>query len=165
MKEIESTRVFIHGLEGSSQGTKGTFFRKRYPDMLIDDYSGTLDERMNQLRKTLVGRENLIIVGSSFGGLMAAIFACESEKRVRGLVLLAPALAYGDFNACCPEPLDIPATIYQGSDDSVVLPEPTRKAAMAIFRNFNFYLVKDDHSLAVTFPTIDWDKLLGARRL
>ena len=32
---MDVTRVFIHGLESSSRGTKGVFFRDRYPDMII----------------------------------------------------------------------------------------------------------------------------------
>jgi pimeloyl-ACP methyl ester carboxylesterase len=132
--------------------------------MLIGDYTGTLEERMSQLRTAIADRDNLIIVGSSFGGLMAAMFACEAVQRIRRLVLLAPALAYGDLGGCCREPLDIPATIYQGSEDVVVLPEPTREAAVSLFRNLDFHLVKDDHSLAVAFPLIDWDRLLETGR-
>ena len=78
------TRVFIHGLESSSQGVKGVFFRERYPDMIIEDFSGPLEERMEKLNRLLSGREDLILVGSSFGGLMAAIYACENEKRSEG---------------------------------------------------------------------------------
>jgi len=158
------TRVFIHGLDSSSQGTKGSYFRKSYPEMIVGDYSGTLNERMNKLSEDIENKNNIIMVGSSFGGLMAAIFACEHENRVRRLVLLAPALAYTDFHARCREPLQIPVTLYQGSEDTVVLPEPTREVATAIFRNLDYRLVKDDHSLLATFPTIEWDNLLEIRR-
>ena len=36
---MTATRVFIHGLESTSQGTKGVYFRERYPDMIINDYT------------------------------------------------------------------------------------------------------------------------------
>ena len=39
----DHTRVFIHGLDSSSRGTKGTFFRGRYPEMLMEDFSGPLE--------------------------------------------------------------------------------------------------------------------------
>ncbi|MHB8090732.1 MAG: alpha/beta fold hydrolase [Syntrophales bacterium] len=158
------THIFIHGLDSSSQGTKGSYFRKRYPEMMVGDYQGTLNERMSKLSEYIGSKDNIIIVGSSFGGLMAAIFACENEKRVRRLVLLAPALAYADFHARCREPLQMPVTLYQGSEDTVVLPEPTCEVAQSIFRNLDYRLVKDDHSLLATFPAIEWDNLLEIRR-
>ncbi len=158
------TRIFIHGLDGSSQGTKGSYFRKRYPEMLVGDYSGTLNERMSKLAEELANRDNIIIVGSSFGGLMAAIFACENERRVRSLVLLAPALAYADLQVYCREPLKIPVTLYQGRQDTVVIPEPTREVAATLFLNLDYRLVSDDHSLLGTFPQIEWDKLLEVKR-
>ncbi len=158
------SRVFIHGLDSSSQGTKGSYFKQRYPEMVIGDYSGTLNQRMNRLSEELKDKEHLIIVGSSFGGLMATIFACGNENRVRRLVLLAPALAHTDFSACCRAPLQIPVILYQGSEDTVVLPEPTREVATTIFRNLDYHLVQDDHSLLATFREIAWDNLLEIRR-
>ncbi|HOF74682.1 MAG: alpha/beta fold hydrolase, partial [Pseudomonadota bacterium] len=94
---MDVTRVFIHGLESSSRGTKGVFFRDRYPDMIIEDFGGPLEARMKQLDGLLAGLRDLCLVGSSFGGLMAAIYACENEPRVRKVVLLAPALHVPDF--------------------------------------------------------------------
>jgi hypothetical protein len=49
-------RVFIHGLESSSQGNKARYFRERYPDMLIEDFQGTLSERMDLLDRILSGK-------------------------------------------------------------------------------------------------------------
>jgi pimeloyl-ACP methyl ester carboxylesterase len=157
------TRVFIHGLDSSGNGTKGSYFRKRYPDMLIDDYDGSLQERMDKLLKNIGKMNNLILVGSSFGGLMATIFACAHESRVRRLILLAPALSFIDLSAYCKRPLQIPVIIYHGNKDVVVPPEPTRTAATSLFRAFDHRLVVDDHSLHVVFSTIDWDSLLEAQ--
>jgi len=69
------TRVFIHGLESSSKGNKGVFFKNRYPEMIIEDYEGSLEKRMTKLEDILEGKSNIILVGSSFGGLMAALYA------------------------------------------------------------------------------------------
>ena len=90
-------RVFIHGLESSTQGTKGVYFKQHYPDMIVEDYPGTFRERMEKLTALLKDRDNLIVVGSSYGGLMAAVYACENEKRMRKLILLAPALNLEEF--------------------------------------------------------------------
>jgi pimeloyl-ACP methyl ester carboxylesterase len=159
-KWMDATRVFIHGLDSSSRGTKGTFFRERYPRMWMEDFSGPLDERMAQLTDGLAGRDNLILVGSSYGGLMAVIFALGNEPRVRRMILLAPALGHADLSACPSEPLGIPVTLYHGRHDDVVLPLPTRRIAEGLFTNLDYHLVEDDHNLHRVFPTLDWNKLL-----
>jgi pimeloyl-ACP methyl ester carboxylesterase len=157
---MDATRVFIHGLDSSSQGTKGTFFRERYPEMLMEDFSGPLETRMDQLERSLAGRNNLILVGSSYGGLMAALFACKNEALVRRIILLAPALGHADFSPYYETPLKIPVTLYHGRHDDVVPPEPTRQIAMRLFRNLDHRLVDDDHTLHQVFPTMDWEELL-----
>ncbi len=154
------TRVFIHGLESSGQGDKGVYFRTRYPDMIIGDYTGSLKERMQTLYFRLEGKADLILVGSSYGGLMAALFACEQEARVRKLVLLAPALSLPDFAPCLSRRLRIPTALFHGSDDDVVPPEPVRFIAETVFLNLTYSRVFDDHSLHGTFSTMDWDSLL-----
>jgi pimeloyl-ACP methyl ester carboxylesterase len=157
---IHRTRVFIHGLDSSSRGTKGIFFRGRYPEMLMEDFSGPLDSRMAHMKESLAGKDNLILVGSSYGGLMAALFACQQEIRVRRLILLAPALGHADFSFWYATPLTIPVILYHGRRDTVVPPEPTRQVAERLFRNLESHLVDDDHDLHRTFPTLEWDRLL-----
>ena len=153
------TRVFIHGLESSSQGTKGVFFRERYPDMIIEDFGGPLEERMTRLNRLLAGRDNLILVGSSFGGLMAAIYACEHERQVRKVVLLAPALHLPDFLRFTRKRVKVPVTLFHGKNDDVVPPGPVKALAEQVFENLDYHLVDDDHSLHVTFPMMDWNAL------
>jgi pimeloyl-ACP methyl ester carboxylesterase len=159
-KMAEITRVFIHGLDSSSRGIKGSFFRERYPDMFMEDYSGSLDERMAKLEWDLAGKKDLILVGSSYGGLMAALFACGNELRVRRLVLLAPALGHTDFSACYSKPLQIPVTLCHGRLDVVVPPEQTRQVAVRLFAKLDYQLVEDDHNLHRIFPALDWKGLL-----
>ncbi len=157
---MDMTRVFIHGLDSSSRGTKGTFFRERYPEMIREDFSGPLEQRMAKLERSLAAKSNLILVGSSYGGLMAALFACKNESRTRRLVLLAPALDHGDFSPYEATPLELPVTLYHGRQDLVVPPGPTRLIAERLFRNLEIHLVDDDHDLHRVFPTLDWNKLL-----
>jgi pimeloyl-ACP methyl ester carboxylesterase len=107
---MKSTGVFIHGLESSSRGTKGAFFRERYSDMIIEDYFGSFSERMEKLEGLLAGKDPLVLVGSSYGGLMAVVYACLHQERVKKLILLAPALhlengsPVGERNCLCPSP-------------------------------------------------------------
>jgi len=117
---MEPTRVFIHGLESSGKGTKGVFFRERYPDMIIEDFTGTFPERMKKLESLLSGMSDLILVGSSYGGLMAASYASQYEERVKKLILLAPALHLEEYHPYQNRKLYIPVVIYHGLQDDVV---------------------------------------------
>jgi pimeloyl-ACP methyl ester carboxylesterase len=138
-------RVFVHGLESSSRGTKGVFFKQRYPDMI------------NAL---LADNTSLIIVGSSFGGLMAAMYACDDPGRVKKLVLLAPALSFPEFEPYSQHRVDIPVTIYHGKKDEIIPVAHVHQVARAVFRNLAFNTVDDDHALRKTFKSMNWDNLL-----
>ncbi len=158
-------RVFIHGLESSSQGNKARYFREKYPDMLIEDYRGPLDRRMAKLEKLLAGKQDLIIVGSSYGGLMAAMYTCRHPEDVRKLVLLAPALDLDDFTPFQSRNLDVATTIFHGRNDDVVPLNPVRDIARRVFTNLSFNILEDDHPLSATFETLDWDDLLLEKTL
>ena len=158
---MKPTRVFIHGLESTGKGTKGVFFRERYPDMILEDFIGAFPERMEKLESILAGKTDLILVGSSYGGLMAATYAGLHEERVKKLVLLAPAIHLEEYNPCLNKQLFMPITIFHGRQDEVVPLAAVRTVAEPLFANLNFNVVEDDHSLHETFPTYDWDRLLN----
>jgi pimeloyl-ACP methyl ester carboxylesterase len=157
---MQPTRVFIHGLESTSQGTKGVFFRERYPGMILENFSGSFTQRMEKLEGLMAGKNNLILVGSSYGGLMAAVFACLHQERVRKLILLAPALHLEPYKQCLSKKLPIPVAIYHGLQDDVVPIAAVQAIAGSTFENLAFNAVDDDHSLHNTFATLDWDALL-----
>ena len=60
--------------------------------MIIPTFVGTLPERLSALDEVLSNQWDIRMVGSSFGGLMGALFAMENEARVKRLTLLAPAI-------------------------------------------------------------------------
>lgn len=153
-------RVFVHGLESSSRGTKAMFFKNRYGDMIVEDFHGTLDQRMGKLNALLSQRTSVIMVGSSFGGLMVAIFALENPKRVTKLILLAPALTFQDFEPYLEYKSDIPVTVYHGKKDKVIPLAPVYDVARRVFTDLTFNRADDDHGLKDTFPSLDWDYLL-----
>jgi pimeloyl-ACP methyl ester carboxylesterase len=162
-KAMKQTRVFIHGLESSSQGNKGAFFRQRYPGMIIEDFFGSFSQRMEKLESLLAEKNDLILVGSSFGGLMAAVYACLHEEKVKKLILLAPALHLELYAPYLNKILPIPIVIYHGLQDDVVPLEEVRTIAERLFVNHEFNVVEDDHSLHSTFETYDWDALLSIK--
>ncbi|MCP4579836.1 MAG: alpha/beta hydrolase, partial [Deltaproteobacteria bacterium] len=101
------------------------------------------------------------IVGSSFGGLMGALFAMENESRVKNLILLAPAIHMIRHAPVKPRKISIPVSIYHGTEDQVIPFEEVEKVADAFFTDLTFHKVQDDHFLHRTFKTIDWENLLA----
>jgi pimeloyl-ACP methyl ester carboxylesterase len=154
--------VFIHGLESTAKGNKGQYFRQFFPQMIIEDYTGDFAARMRKLDSLLSGKNDLILVGSSYGGLMAVQYAMENENRVKKLILLAPALNLPEVNSNSYKQLRLPVIIYHGTDDVVVDPYTVKEIALKYFINLEHHLVDDDHSLHNTFPSLDWKKLLTA---
>ncbi len=152
--------ILIHGLEGSSQGDKAQLLRRLFPEMLTPDFRGPLEDRMTLLYTLLGITTGWTIVGSSLGGLMAAIFATRFPGQVRKLVLLAPALFLPEFAENLPDSVDIPTEIFHGTSDDVVPLEPTRLLAEKVFRKLNFHTVTDDHRLFNTMQEISWKEIL-----
>ena len=157
---MQPTRAFIHGLESTSRGTKGVFFRERYPEMIIEDFEGSFDKRMEKLESLLAGKEDLLLIGSSYGGLMAAVYACLNEERVKKLILLAPALHLDPYEPYLQKKLHMPIAVFHGLRDDVVPLATVRAIAGRLFVNHTFAALDDDHSLHATFATLDWDTLL-----
>jgi len=155
------TRIFIHGLESSSQGVKGKYFRDKFPDMIIPDFTGPLEQRMKKLKEVLKEKTDIIIVGSSYGGLMASLFAMEQGDRVNRLILLAPAINYLDMAVKDPKRIDIPTWIYHGTKDDVIPLKDVKAVAERIFTELSFNMVDDDHYLYDTFVKIPWEKFLS----
>jgi pimeloyl-ACP methyl ester carboxylesterase len=153
-------KIFIHGWESSNQGTKSIFFRERYPDMIIPNFTGNLQQRMEKLDEILSEKTGLRLVGSSFGGLMAAIFAMENESRVERLILLAPAIHSMEFAPYHERKISVPVWIFHGSGDAVIPLTDVERVAKNVFLDLSFNTMDDDHSLHKTFKTIDWQRLL-----
>ena len=154
-------RIFIHGLESSNKGTKAVFFLDKYPDMIIPTFTGNLHERMKKLNRILSGKSDIRIVGSSFGGLMASLFAMENSPQVKRMILLAPAINLIEFAPKRREKVSVPVCIYHGRDDNVIPLKEVDPIAKEIFTDLSFNIVDDDHLLHKTFKGLDWDSLLA----
>jgi pimeloyl-ACP methyl ester carboxylesterase len=148
--------IFIHGLESSGSGYKGRFFKNIFPDILTPDFMGDLDNRMELLNKILERYDKINVIGSSFGGLMATIYAINNSAKVNKMVLLAPALSFYKFNEDCIKKVVIPVYIFHGKKDNVVPFKDTQRIAEKIFENLDFHIVDDDHMLHKTIKEIPW---------
>lgn len=152
--------IFIHGMVSSGQGYKAGLLRRQFPHILAPDFYGSLEERMAQLLPILSDQPDWTIIGSSFGGLMGALFTCQHPGQVRKLILLAPALIWPDFADALPPPVSVPTVVYHGWRDTVIPLEAVRPLAEKVFLNLDFHQVHDDHRLQATVQAIDWPALL-----
>ena len=53
---MPTTPMFLHGLDSSIQGTKAQWFARHFPRMRIQDYHGSLEDRLEQLAAHAPGR-------------------------------------------------------------------------------------------------------------
>lgn len=153
-------RIFLHGLDSSSQGTKGRYFKEKFPGVIVPDFSGTLSARIDKLNDILSDKTEITLAGSSYGGLMASIFTLKNSSRIQSLTLLAPAINLDEFNDCRDLVTTVPTTVYHGTGDTVIPIDPVYEQSKRCFKNLTFHRVEDDHMLHKTFRTIDWKTIL-----
>jgi 8-oxo-dGTP pyrophosphatase MutT (NUDIX family) len=154
-----SRMFFLHGLDSSGQGNKGRFFAEHFPHIHCPNFEGTLADRLHQLTDLCQGLSNLILVGSSFGGLMATCYAVDFPVKIARLILLAPALNFGEFHPPL-EKLQIPTTLIIGKEDTVTPPAQVLPLAQQTFANLEIRIEEDDHMLQKSFSTMPWHELL-----
>ena len=158
---IMATRIFVHGLYSSNKGIKASFFRELYPDVILPNFVGSLEERMQVLREALDGKSDIVLVGSSFGGLMATLYALEEEDKIRRLVLLAPALNFAKPSSLAGKILSVPTWIYHGIKDDVIPIRDIKDIGQRLFKRLTFVELDDDHNLHSTFRQLPWEELLA----
>ena len=128
--------------------------------MRIQDYHGSLEDRLEQLAAQCQGLARLVLVGSSFGGLMATCHAIRHPEQCERLILLAPALNFAEF-VPPQEKLCLPTRIIIGTEDVVTPPALVLPMAERTFAAAEIDLVEDDHLLHRTFPALDWQAMLA----
>ena len=139
---------FFHGLESGPWGSKARDLAHVYPDLESPDFSSIrstaqVEERFAIAEEATRGREGLVIVGSSFGGLIASLLATRYPERVAGLVLCAPALHLPEAHLCG---FECPAIIIHGRWDDIVPHSVSAQAARA--EQVMLISVNDGHRLA-----------------
>lgn len=155
-------KILLHGLEGNSKGHKAGVLRGCCPDIVIPDFDGDFDTRMAKLDLVLDQHEGQwTIVGSSFGGLMGAVWTTRNPSRVRKLILLAPALLNPEFGEALDRPVTVPVLLFHGTKDTVVPMPPVLDVARKVFVNLQIHTVEDDHRLKTTTEMLDWSRLLS----
>jgi pimeloyl-ACP methyl ester carboxylesterase len=94
--------VYLHGFASSPQSAKAQFFRKKFaaqglpleiPRLDQGDFKGLTITGQLQAIEQAVADGPAILVGSSLGGYLAALFAAR-HSSIEKLVLLAPAFQF-----------------------------------------------------------------------
>src|SRR6185369_886976 len=92
--------VYLHGFASSPHSSKAQFFRRKFAERRIPMEIPQLDEgRFEELTVSsqlavidrAVGEQPAILIGSSLGGYLAALYASRHPSQIEKLVLLAPA--------------------------------------------------------------------------
>jgi len=95
--------VYLHGFASSPLSSKAQFFRARFAERGVPMAIPQLDEGRfedltisGQLRviADAVGEQPAILMGSSLGGYLAALYAARHPAQVERMVLLAPAFQF-----------------------------------------------------------------------
>jgi pimeloyl-ACP methyl ester carboxylesterase len=156
-----SRLIFIHGSTGDKSKTyKAILLKSKFPGILTPDFEGDLFTRMSQL-ETIIGKDDgWKIIGSSLGGLMGALFACQHPKQVDKLILLAPALTLPEFSTKLAEPVEVPTILILGNRDELLPPRSIQAIAEKVFPNLTVILSDDDHRLHKTADELNWSAML-----
>lgn len=152
--------VYLHGSDSNSRTYKAGVIRRFFPEMLVPDFTGSLEQRMRQLVALLGEATGWTIIGSSLGGLMAAHFASQRPEQVRKLVLLAPALTSATLAENAPGPIMVPVLLIVGARDKLVQPRRVVPLAERLFMHLSTRIVDDDHRLHKTADSLDWKSVL-----
>ncbi len=151
--------IFLHGLDSSGKGTKGRFFHTHFPHVLCPDFHGTLDDRMAQLSDLCRDKADLMLIGSSFGGLMASLYALRFPEKTARLILLAPALNFGGFQPPA-EKIQVKTRVIIGTKDTVTPPAKVIPLARQTFAHLHVDEMDDDHLLHESMIALPWHELL-----
>jgi uncharacterized protein len=103
--------VYLHGFASSPQSSKARFFagkfaqagvafeappldQGQFPDLTISGQMLVAGNAVSAHREKLAHGERLVLMGSSLGGYLAALYAERHPKAVDRLVLIAPAFEF-----------------------------------------------------------------------
>src|SRR4051794_37956217 len=94
--------VYLHGFASAPSSRKAQFFRERYaehgtpleiPELDEGDFQNlTISSQLAVIEKLINGRP-AVLIGSSMGGYLAALYASK-HPEVEKLLLLAPAFYF-----------------------------------------------------------------------
>ncbi len=141
---------FFHGLESGPHGSKYQAMAKHYDVISPDFRDQDLETRLRTAEEATREHTDAILVGSSFGGLVAALLYDQYPERFASYLLLAPAIHYELAANISQTPPT--GTIIHGTQDEIIPIEPVRLFAKD--HALNFIEVEDGHRLADSMDVI-----------
>ena len=158
--------IWAHGLWGSPNGSKVTAIRESGIEVISPDFNNMeLGERIDILNE-LVSKEEVVLAGSSYGGLACALVAQQHPKQIKGMLLLAPALHLPETPNDVPEdlvaPNNLPITIIHSTTDEIVPISASQDYIGRSGTNINLIKVEDSHVLenSIELIILETKKLL-----
>lgn len=99
--------VYLHGFASSPRSSKAQFFKRKFeqrgvspgismdmPELDEGNFERlTVSGMLDVVGRVIAGR-TVVLMGSSLGGFVAALYAARHAREVERLVLLAPALQF-----------------------------------------------------------------------
>lgn len=149
--ENKPQTFFFHGKESGPYGSKFKALQAIDARILSPDFQNqSLAERLVTAELASRGLSDLLIVGSSMGGLVTALLYQQYPERFRAMLLLAPAL-HGE-EAAAIEALPDQTVVIHGRQDSTVPYASSKEWAEKL--HFRLISVEDEHRLAESLPLI-----------
>jgi len=97
--------IYLHGFASSPQSRKARFFAEKFsqeaftvdiPDLAAGDFEHLTISGQLQIVERAVNGQPAILVGSSLGGYLAALYAAR-HREIERVILLAPAFSFHDL--------------------------------------------------------------------
>jgi pimeloyl-ACP methyl ester carboxylesterase len=155
--------IYVHGLGSSPTTFKASFLRERFPELITPQFSGILDSDLALIHTIIGDTQGWILIGSSYGGLVAAIYTLLHPSSIKKLVLLAPTLKSEIYRHLeinhASYPIAVPTIVYHGIRDGLPIP-PMESRARNLFADIQYNIVDDDHGLKATMQRVDWKVVL-----
>ena len=150
--------IWAHGLWGSPNGSKVTAIRESGIEVVSPDFNDMeLKERIDILNE-LVSKEEVVLAGSSYGGLACAFVAQQQPEQIKGMLLLAPALHLPESPNDNPEkliaPNNFPISIIHSVTDEIVPISASKDYIERSGNNLRLIEVEDSHVLEDSFSLI-----------
>lgn len=159
--DIDRHIFFFHGKESGPFGTKYDALSERFSVDSPDFRGMDISKRLKKAEHLTRHMEDIVVVGSSYGGLLAALLYSNHPDRFKGYVLLAPAFHLNAADEIERMPNPEYAVVIHGRQDEVVPFEASE--ALCSKHGVELIAVDDNHRLHGSLNIIVRvvDQLLG----
>lgn len=155
--------LFLHGKEGSPEGSKVRFVRTLGHEVFCPaydtgkgdpDFGKYVPKCVEEAKRAIEDFRPDVVVGSSFGGAVLLELLQEGVCRVPSILMAGAGILYGKEATL---PRDVPVTLIHGTEDDIIPYEHSVRLVRGS-ANAELILLDDDHRL---FRTLDETGILA----